>query len=97
MSGFYPVPKTLERETHRATKKDTRPRYPGVCPYCGTLIHACMSIAQQIGWHNSGVGTCYKCKKYFHLTFNVEKKEFDTETMEDFREKITKKQKDTVF
>jgi hypothetical protein len=78
------------------TKKDTRPRYPGVCPYCGEKFTACLSILQRdFGMLKNGVACCQKCNKGIQLIFDPVKKRFDVQTMEKFVEDF--KQKDAFI
>lgn len=64
--------------------EDNRPRYKGVCPVCGADLWICMSIAMMGFGINLGHGSCHTCKAFLHLTFNVERQEFDTEPWEDY-------------
>jgi DNA-directed RNA polymerase subunit RPC12/RpoP len=74
------------------TKKDTRPRYPGTCPYCGHRFIGCLSILQQdFGMYENGVSNCLHCKKLFWMIFDPNKKEFHTKTWEEFLENVQQK------
>jgi hypothetical protein len=65
------------------TKKDTRPRYSGVCPYCGKKFVGCLSILQQdFGMLENGSTNCLKCNKLFQMIFDPVKKKFNTQTWE---------------
>ncbi|MEG0591192.1 MAG: hypothetical protein RR496_06040 [Lachnospiraceae bacterium] len=64
---------------------DSKLRYKGICPECGTVLWICPSLAMLNGWHNDGHGTCFRCGKFLHLTFDIEKKEFTTATWERYQ------------
>lgn len=71
------------QKTEADGKKDTRPRYKGICPVCGKENWICKSIAMEIGI-NAGTGSCLGCGTFMHITFNPERQEMDLERFEDY-------------
>lgn len=64
-------------------KKDTKPRYRGVCPLCGKENWICKSILMDLGV-NSGAGSCLGCGEYMHITFNPYRQEMELQRFADY-------------
>lgn len=62
--------------------KDTRPRYPTICPVCGKTIYVCKSMAMEMGIP-MGSGSCCFCNSFLHLSF--ENDEMKAVKFEDWR------------
>lgn len=75
------------QKTEADGKKDTRPRYKGICPVCGKENWICKSIAMEIGI-NSGVGSCLGCGTFCHIVFNPERQEMELEEFEKYRDSV---------
>lgn len=56
----------------RKNYRDNRPRYKGECCNCGTEFYACKSMGIEIGWIDTGYGSCIKCNTSIALTFDEE-------------------------
>lgn len=54
--------------------KDNRQRYEGKCCSCGTTFYACKSLGIEIGWLETGYGSCLQCNTSLALTFDDENK-----------------------
>lgn len=55
---------------------DINKRYEIICPYCGKVQYACLSILHTWGIADGGRGNCSDCKKTMTLVFD-----YDAETM----------------
>ncbi len=47
-------------------------RYEIICPYCGKVQYACLSILHTWGIADGGRGKCLGCKKIMTLVFDYE-------------------------
>ena len=63
---------------------DKRKRYEGICCNCGTKIYACKSLGIEIGWLDTGYGSCIKCDTSLALTFNEENQTVNTILWDDY-------------
>lgn len=49
---------------------DFNKRYEIICPHCGKVQYACLSILHTWGVTDGGRGTCTECKKSMKLVFD---------------------------
>lgn len=61
---------------------DTSKRHKVICPYCGKVQYACLSILHTWGIANGGRGTCLSCKKTMTLEFDYEAETMTAKTAE---------------
>lgn len=54
---------------------DINKRYEIICPHCGKVQQACLSIFHTWGAADGGRGTCLDCKKNMRLVFDYETEE----------------------
>ena len=77
--------------------KETRPRYPGICPKCGAKFWATKSMGMEFfGMNDFGGGQCKSCNTHMHLTFRPETQDFDAEPYGDYLRRPETQQKERI-
>lgn len=61
---------------------DIKRRYKIICPHCGKVQYACLSILHTCGVADGGRGTCLNCKKNMTLVFDYDSEMMTAKTAE---------------
>lgn len=68
--------------------EDNRPRYNTVCWKCGHEMYSCKSLGMEIGWSDTGFGSCTKCDARMAMNYNEETNEMDTYDWQIYIDKV---------